>query len=287
MKPGHARPLVEAIRQVSDKPIHFHTHSTSGVSLSSALAMVDAGCDIIDVAIASMSENTSQPNMNAFVSCLQGHPRDTGIDYLALEGLDNYWKNVRIMYAPFENGMTSGSARVFDHQIPGGQYSNLMVQCKSMGLGSRWTEVLDMYRDVNNLFGDVVKVTPSSKCVGDLALYLINRKMKASEVLTRGDEIEFPQSTLDLCAGRLGFPHLGLPTELQRIVLKGETPMTKRPGELMPPADFAQKATELTTTLGRTPTQDEIMSSFLYPKVFNDCKSREYAWSLWPVCFIA
>ena len=284
LKPGHARPLIEAIREVSDKPIHFHTHSTSGVSLSSALAMVDAGCDIIDVAIASMSENTSQPNMNAFVSCLQGHPRDTGIDYLALEGLDNYWKNVRIMYAPFENGMTSGSARVFDHQIPGGQYSNLMVQCKSMGLGSRWTEVLDMYRDVNNLFGDVVKVTPSSKCVGDLALYLINRKMKASEVLTRGDEIEFPQSTLDLCAGRLGFPHLGLPTELQRIVLKGETPMTKRPGELMPPADFAQKATELTTTLGRTPTQDEIMSSFLYPKVFNDCKSKG-AWSVWPVCF--
>jgi hypothetical protein len=141
-----------------------------------------------------------------------------------------------------------------------------------------------MYRDVNNLFGDVVKVTPSSKCVGDLALYLINRKMKASEVLTRGDEIEFPQSTLDLCAGRLGFPHLGLPTELQRIVLKGETPMTKRPGELMPPADFAQKATELTSTLGRTPTQDEIMSSFLYPKVFNDCKSKG-AWSVWPVCF--
>jgi acetyl-CoA carboxylase carboxyl transferase alpha subunit len=279
LKPGHARPLINAIREVSDKPIHFHTHSTSGVSLSSALAMVDAGCDIIDVAIASMSENTSQPNMNAFVASLQGHPRDTAINYLDLEGLDNYWKNVRVMYAPFENGMTSGSARVFDHQIPGGQYSNLMVQCKSMGLGSRWTEVLDMYRDVNNLFGDVVKVTPSSKCVGDLALYLINRKMRASDVLSKGDEIEFPQSTLDLCAGRLGFPHLGLPKELQRIVLKGEKPMTKRPGELMPSADFNNKVAELKELLGRAPSLDETLSSFLYAKVFKDCKLLAFTYS--------
>ena len=240
LKPGHARPLVAAIREVSDKPIHFHTHSTSGVSLPSALAMVDAGCDIVDCAIAGMSEATSQPNMNALVASLEGHPRDTGIDYLNLEILDNYWVNTRSMYAPFENGVQSSSARVFDHQIPGGQYSNLMVQCKSLGLWERWSEVLDMYRDVNQLFGDVVKVTPSSKCVGDLALYLINRKMKASDVLAKGDEIEFPQSTLDLCAGRLGFPHRGLPKELQRVVLKGEVPMTVRPGVLMPPAGTFQ-----------------------------------------------
>ena len=272
LKPGHARPLVAAIREVSNKPIHFHTHSTSGVSLPSALSMVDAGCDIVDVAIAGMSEATSQPNMNAFVASLEGHPRDTGIDYLELETLDNYWKNTRSMYAPFENGVQSSSARVFDHQIPGGQYSNLMVQCKSMGLWPRWSDVLDMYRDVNKLFGDVVKVTPSSKCVGDLALYLINRKMKAEDVLLRGDEIEFPQSTIDLCAGRLGFPHLGLPKELQRVVLKGEVPMTVRPGELMPPADFDGRRKELAEKLpgGRNPLMEEVLSSFLYPKVYGD-----------------
>jgi pyruvate carboxylase len=270
LKPGHARPLVAAIREVSNKPIHFHTHSTSGVSLPSALAMVDAGCDIVDVAIAGMSEATSQPNMNALVASLEGHTRDTGIDYLDLEILDNYWKNTRAMYAPFENGVQSSSARVFDHQIPGGQYSNLMVQCKSMGLWPRWNDVLDMYRDVNHLFGDVVKVTPSSKCVGDLALYLINRKMKVEDVISRGDEIEFPQSTLDLCAGRLGFPHRGLPKELQRVVLKGEVPMTVRPGELMPPADFNVKKVVLEEKLGRAPTMEEILSSSLYPKVYDD-----------------
>eukprot|EP00946_MAST-07B_sp_MAST-7B-sp1_P004555 g4555.t1 len=270
LKPGHAAPLMQAIRSVSDKPVHFHTHSTSGVSLSSALAMVAAGCDIIDTAIASMSENTSQPNMNAFVASLQGAPRDTGFNYLELEQLDTYWRKVRVMYAPFENGMNAGSARVFDHQIPGGQYSNLLVQCKSMGLGARWTEVLDMYRDVNKLFGDVIKVTPSSKVVGDLSLYLLNRNMKASDVLERGEEVEFPKSSVDLCAGRLGFPHRGIPEELSRIVLKGEKPMTVRPGELLPPADFEAQQVKLTERLGRPASQTELLSSFLYPKVFDD-----------------
>ncbi len=270
LKPGHAAPLVQAIRSVSDKPIHFHTHSTSGVSLSSALAMVRAGCDIVDTAIASMSENTSQPNMNAFVASLQGDPRDTQINYLDLELLDTYWRKVRVLYAPFENGMNAGSARVFEHQIPGGQYSNLMVQCKSMGLWSRWSEVLDMYRDVNRLFGDVIKVTPSSKVVGDLSLYLLNRNMKASDVIERGEEVEFPKSTVDLCAGRLGFPHRGIPAELSRIVLKGEKPMTVRPGELLAPADFVAQQAALTERLGRPAKQTELLSSFLYPKVFAD-----------------
>ena len=141
VKPGHAAPLITAIRSVCDLPIHFHTHSTSGVSLATALAMVDAGCDIVDTAIASMSENTPQPNMNAFLASLAGHRRDPQINYLDLEALNTYWRITRTLYAPFENGMNSGSARVFEHQIPGGQYSNLMVQCKSMGLWSQWNEV--------------------------------------------------------------------------------------------------------------------------------------------------
>ena len=269
LKPNHAAPLISVIREVCDLPIHFHTHSTSGVSLASAIAMSNAGCDIIDCAIGSMSENTSQPNLNAFIAALMGSERDTGIDYLSLEPYDTFWQRQRMLYAPFECGVVSGSARVFQHQIPGGQYANLLVQCKSMGLWSRWNDVLDMYRDVNKLLGDVVKVTPSSKVVGDLALYLLNRKMQASDVLTRGEEIEFPQSTKDLFAGRLGKPHHGLPKNLEQIVLKAEKAIEGRPGATLPAANFEKEIEVLKARFGGTqPNAEEVASSFLYPKVY-------------------
>ena len=271
LKPSHASPLIRVIRDVCDLPIHFHTHSTSGVSLASAIAMSNAGCDIIDCAIGSMSENTSQPNLNSFVASLAGTERDTGIDYMSLEPYDSFWQRQRILYAPFECGVVSGSARVFQHQIPGGQYANLLVQCKSMGLWSKWNQVLDMYRDVNKLLGDVVKVTPSSKVVGDLALYLLNRKMQVSDVLLRGGEIDFPQSTKDLFAGRLGTPHHGLPESLQRIVLKKEVPLRGRPGATLPPADFAAETDRVRSILqSQEPTKEDIASSILYPKVFRN-----------------
>ena len=181
LKPSAAAPIMKALREGAGEeiPIHFHTHATSSISLSTILEMSKAGCDIVDTCIASMADGTSQPSLNAFLADLEtaNSPLFPGVPYLALERMDTFWARLRAWHSPFESGMLSGSARVYDHQIPGGQYSNLLVQCKSMGLEARWGEVCDMYRDVNKLFGDIVKVTPSSKCVGDLALYLVQRQM--------------------------------------------------------------------------------------------------------------
>ncbi|KAJ8599301.1 hypothetical protein CTAYLR_008844 [Chrysophaeum taylorii] len=265
MKPAAAEVLVKAIRSISnDVPIHFHTHATSSVSLAVAMEMARCGCDIIDFAVASMADLTSQPSLNAFCAAMDGLPRSPGISYMSLEPLDMYWMRVREMYSPFETGMLAGSARVFDHEIPGGQYANLFVQCQSMGLGDRWEDVLDMYRDVNDLFGDIIKVTPSSKCVGDLALFLINKNLKkASDVLTM-DNIDYPDSVVGLMEGRLGFPHRGFPKNVQAKILKGKTPLTERPSAVLPPADFDKIRSELGVDEYRA------MSAILYPKVFAD-----------------
>jgi pyruvate carboxylase len=170
LRPLECPVLLEAIRSVTDVPIHFHTHCTSSCSIAVCMEMARLGCDVIDFCTASMADGTSQPSMNAFVAMMEGALNDTGLKFMSLEPYDMYWGRVRDMYSPFESGMKSGSARVFEHQIPGGQYSNLYAQCKSMGLWNDWETILDTYRDVNALFGDIVKVTPSSKCVGDLAL---------------------------------------------------------------------------------------------------------------------
>lgn len=178
LRPLEAAPLLKVIRSVTDLPIHFHTHATSSGSLATCLEMARLGCDIVDTCTASMADGTSQPSMNAFLALTEGADYHPDIPFLSLEQYDMYWGRVRAMYSEFESGMLSGTARVFEHQIPGGQYSNLIVQCQGMGLWDRWEEVLDAYRDVNDLFGDIVKVTPSSKCVGDLAIYLVTINMK-------------------------------------------------------------------------------------------------------------
>ena len=274
LKPNGAFPLMEALRKGTDLPIHFHTHATSAASLATALQMCEAGCDIIDVATASLADATSQPSMNAFVASLVGHPRDPCIDYLSLEPLDMHWGRVRELYAPFECGMKSGSARVFDHEIPGGQYTNLMVQCRSMGLWSRWEEVLDMYRDVNALLGNVVKVTPSSKSIGDFALFLINKNLRADQVLDSAKSIDFPESVFELFEGRLGFPHHGFPEDVQNAVLKGAKPLPTgvRSSAALDPADFAAEKARLVAEFGDGFEfgEEEVVSSFLYPKVFSD-----------------
>ncbi|CAM9493429.1 unnamed protein product [Heterosigma akashiwo] len=252
-KPLAAKPLVEAIRSVTDLPIHFHTHATSSASLATCMEMSKAGCDIIDFSAASMADGTAQPSLNAFLASMAGDERDPMIDYLTLEPYDQYWAKIREMYSPFESGMLSGTARVYDHEIPGGQYSNLFAQCKSMGLWDRWEEVLDMYRDVNRLFG-AQKVTPSSKCVGDLALYLINRGLSAEDVLKPeiADKIDWPSSVVDLMEGKLGFPHRGFPSAVQDAVLKGKPQLTVRPGAVMDPADLVGKKTALEEQYGTT-----------------------------------
>ena len=270
LKPQAATPLMAAIREVTDLPVHFHTHCTSSASLATAIEMTRAGCDVVDFATASMADLSSQPSLNAFCASMAGDPRDTGIDFMTLEPYDMYWMRVRDMYGPFENGMKSGTARVFDHEIPGGQYANLLVQCKSMGLGDRWEEVCDMYHDVNLLMGDVVKVTPSSKVVGDLALYLINLNMKASDVLdpVKGD-IDFPASVVDLMRGGLGFPHLGFPPALQQKILDkaGAVALTERPGVTLPAADFAAQKAMLSAKWGMDFDDERTISSLIYPKV--------------------
>mmetsp|Transcript_6346 Transcript_6346/g.19249 ORF Transcript_6346/g.19249 Transcript_6346/m.19249 type:complete len:1231 (+) Transcript_6346:36-3728(+) len=264
LKPAAAKPLVDAIRAVDPSiPIHFHTHATSSASLAVAVEMARCGCDIIDFATASMADLTSQPSLNAFCAAMDGMPRSPGIDYMTLEPLDMYWMRVREMYAPFETGMLAGSARVFDHEIPGGQYANLFVQCQSMGLGDKWEQVLDMYRDVNKLFGDIVKVTPSSKCVGDLALFLINKNLGAADVLT-APNVDYPDSVVGLMQGRLGFPHLGFPKPVQDAILKGLEPLVERPSKALPPADFAKVKAELGLD------DERASASLLYPKVFAD-----------------
>eukprot|EP00605_Chrysophyceae_sp_TOSAG23-4_P002843 GSChrysophyteH1.ASY1.ANO1.3131.1 assembled CDS len=223
LRPLECKPLLDAIRSVTDLPIHFHTHSTSSGTLTTCVEMAKHGCDIVDFATASMADGTSQPSLNAFVAMMDGAPNATGLDFLALEPYDSYWMRVRDMYSPFESGMKSGSARVFEHQIPGGQYSNLLVQCQSMGLWDRWEEVLEAYRDVNSLFGDIIKVTPSSKCVGDLALYLINRKLTCDDLLdpAKAEKVDWPNSVVGLLKGDLGYPHRGFPPAVEAAILKG------------------------------------------------------------------
>eukprot|EP01065_Artemidia_motanka_P026732 TRINITY_DN31997_c0_g1_i1.p1 TRINITY_DN31997_c0_g1~~TRINITY_DN31997_c0_g1_i1.p1 ORF type:complete len:1344 (+),score=496.45 TRINITY_DN31997_c0_g1_i1:102-4034(+) len=276
LKPSGAAPLMKALREGAgnDIPIHFHTHATSSASLATVMAMSEAGCDVVDACIASMADGTSQPSLNAFLADLQTarSPRWPGIPYLALERLDTFWSRIRTLYKPFESGILSGTARVYDHEIPGGQYSNLLVQCKSMGLASRWNEVVDMYRDVNRLFGNIIKVTPSSKCVGDMALYLVQRNFTCEDVRTRGDQIAFPASVLDLMSGGLSYPHHGFPTDLQKIVLKDRKPLPRgtRPGDALPDDDFAAVKAQVSELMKREATDEEMMSSLMYPKVFSD-----------------
>jgi len=272
-KPLAAAPIVKAIRSVTDLPIHFHTHATSGASLATLMEMAQAGCDIVDGCAASMADGTSQPSLNAFLAAMTVHERNPGIDYLSLEPYDMYWAKVRDMYSPFESGMLSGTARVYDHEIPGGQYSNLIVQCKDMGLWNKWEEVLDMYRDVNKMFGRVIKVTPSSKCVGDLALYLVTRGLSTKDVMDpeKSSKVDFPESTQDLMVGMLGSPHRGFPEELEKIVLKGKAKLTERPGKALKPADFSERRKVLEEKYGLV-TDEDINSSFQYPKVFSDYK---------------
>ena len=195
---------------------------------------------------------------------------------LFFKGYDAFWSRVRVMYAPFESGMLSGSARVYDHQIPGGQYSNLLVQCASMGLAERWEEVLDAYRDVNALLGDIVKVTPSSKCVGDMALYLVTRNKKCSELLDPAvsSSIDWPDSVVGLLRGELGLPHKGFPLAVEEAILKGRPKLTMRAGLVLPPVDFAENIRNLSSQFGFAVSAEQAMSYLMYPKVFSDYVKR-------------
>jgi pyruvate carboxylase len=271
-RPYAAYALVKALRQEVDVPIHFHTHDTSGINAASVLRAADAGVDIVDAAISSLSGMTSQPNLNYIFAALRHTPRDTQLDLDALDDMSDYWERVREYYYPFEEQIKSGSAEVYRHEMPGGQFTNLKQQARSLGLGDRWKEIARAYAEVNELFGDIVKVTPSSKVVGDMALFMVTNNLSAMDVLSGAKPLNFPRSVVEMMQGMLGQPEGGWPKVLQKIILNsaGVKPIKGRPGASLPKADFAATAKELEGKIKRKPSDLEVITYLLYPQVFTD-----------------
>ncbi len=275
-KPHAASKLVTALKQEIGIPVHFHTHDTSGINSASVLSASKKGIDIVDLAISSMSGSTSQPNLNSVAAALAGSSRDPGLDFDSLNEFSDYWEHVLEFYQPFNSAPRSGTAEVYEHEMPGGQYTNLREQANAMGIGHRWREIARTYAEVNQLFGDIVKVTPSSKVVGDMCMFLVTRNLKASDVPNmKPGAMDFPESVIDMLAGGLGQPDGGWPADVQKVVLGNRKPTTKRPGELAEPIDLEATLAELTASLGRPATDDDLYSHLMYPQVFKEfCEFR-------------
>lgn len=269
LKPYAAKKLVSTLKQEVGLPIHLHTHDTSGNQVAALLMASEAGVDIVDTAVASMSSLTSQPSMNAVVAALQGTERDTGIDLNRLQELTNYWADVRQRYVSFDAGLKTPATDIYRYEIPGGQYTNLQPQVVSLGLGNRFEEVKEMYKQVNDMLGDIVKVTPSSKMVGDLAIFMVQNDLTPENIVERGEALTFPDSVVSYFKGMMGQPAWGFPEDLQKVVLKGEEPITCRPGQLLPPIDFDEARKEL-EKYRPNPSMREIVSWCLYPKVLEE-----------------
>ncbi len=270
LKPQAAAVLVPALKEAVDLPVHLHTHDTSSMQATSYFKAIEAGVDVVDVAIASMSGLTSQPNFNSLVATLQGHERDPQIDLAKLNEYANYWEDVREYYYPFESGLKAGTAEVYDHEIPGGQYSNLRPQARALGLEEQFGLVKQNYALVNKLFGDIVKVTPSSKVVGDMALYMTANNLSAEDILERGDGLSFPESVVNLFRGHLGQAPGGFPEKLSKIILKGEKPFTDRPNAHLAPVDFEKEFADFQQEFSTYCNELDFLSYKLYPKVFRD-----------------
>ena len=270
-KPYAAFDLVKALREEVGVPIHFHTHDTSGINAASVLKAADAGVDVADAAVAAVSGGTSQPNLNSIVAALAHTPRDTQLPIEALNECSDYWETVRTYYLPFDSGPRAGSARLYQHEIPGGQYTNLREQANALGLGHRWREVEKMYAEVNRLFGDIVKVTPSSKVVGDMTLFLMAKEMQPNDVLGLDEkhDVPFPNSVIEMFSGALGVPPGGWPKKLQKIILRGGPPLKGRPSASLPAVNFEQEQKELEQRVGHPVRRDDLLSYLLYPEVFS------------------
>jgi len=267
-RPFAAYELVKTLKQEVGLPIHFHTHDTSGINAASILKASEAKVDVVDLAIASMSGSTSQPNLNSVAAALQHTGRDTMLDLDSLNEFSDYWELVREIYKPFDTAPKTGSAEVYLHEMPGGQYTNLKEQANSMGLSHRWPEIARCYAEVNQLFGDIVKVTPSSKVVGDMTMFLITKGIKPADVLHLEPGTSFPESVLDMLGGGLGQPMGGWPKQVQQVVLGSRKAIDSRPGENMPALNFQKTAAELSTKLKREPSEDDLYSHLMYPDVF-------------------
>ncbi|MFZ4775097.1 MAG: pyruvate carboxylase [Terrimicrobiaceae bacterium] len=263
-RPFAARALIKALRAEVGMPVHFHTHDTSGVNAASVLMAAESGADVVDAAISSMSGSTSQPNLNSLVAALQNTPRASGLDLGALDEFADYWEQVRTFYFPFDTSPRTGSAEVYLHEMPGGQFTNLKEQAASMGLGHRWPEIARCYAEVNTLFGDIVKVTPSSKVVGDMALFLFTRGIRPADVVNLEPGMPFPESVKDMLAGGLGKPMGGWPKDVVEVVLGKAKPKTARADKV----DLVAVRAELAAKLKHEPTDDELFSHLMYPDVF-------------------
>lgn len=275
LKPSSAGMLVKALKEEIGLPVHFHTHDTGGIAGASILAAAAAGVDAVDCAMDALSGNTSQPTLGSVVEALRHTDRDTGLDIAAIRQISNYWEAVREHYAAFESGLQAPASEVYLHEMPGGQFTNLKAQARSIGLEERWHEVAQAYADVNRMFGDIVKVTPSSKVVGDMALMMVAQGLTPAQVEDPDTEVAFPESVVDMMRGNLGQPPGGWPAALQKKVLKGEAPMLTRPGASMPPVDIEAVRTEVRAQLGGKQVDDEDLNGYLmYPKVFLDYMGR-------------
>ena len=275
LKPYAAKKLVTALKNEVGLPIHLHTHDTSGNQVAAYLMAAEAGVDIVDCAIDSMSSMTSQPSMNAVVSALQGQERDTGLCPEKLQKLSDYWADVRERYAGFEAGIKNPSTDIYRYEMPGGQYTNLKSQVESLGLGHQFEDVKEMYVKVNDMLGDIVKVTPSSKMVGDLAIFMVQNQLTPENIVERGEALTFPDSVVSYFKGMMGQPAWGFPEDLQKVVLKGEEPITCRPGELLEPIDF-EKAREEVQKFYPEASDRTVISWCLYPKVVEEfCRHRQ------------
>lgn len=270
LKPYAAQELIPALKEAVDLPIHLHTHETAGVQSATLLKAIEADIDVVDTCLSSMSGLTSQVNLNSMVAVMQGHEREQPFNLDNLNQYANYWEDVREQYYPFESGLKASTAEVYDHEIPGGQYSNLRPQAIALGLEHKFEEIKRHYSIVNNMFGDIVKVTPSSKVVGDMALFMVSNGLTEEDIMTKGDSLAFPDSVIELFKGELGKMEGGLPEKLSKIILKGDSPMEKRPNEYLEPVDFDTEFAAFQEAFDSDQTMLDFLSYKMYPEVFKN-----------------
>jgi pyruvate carboxylase len=272
LKPRAARLLIGTIREkYPDLPIHVHTHDSAGTGVASMVACAEAGADAVDAAIDSMSGMTSQPSIGAILASLEGSDFDSGLDVHMIRNLDAYWAQLRLLYSPFEAGLTGPDPEVYEHEIPGGQLTNLIFQASQQGLGEQWAQTKKAYEQANDLLGDIVKVTPTSKVVGDLAQFMVSNKLSYDDVLSKAEQLDFPSSVLEFFEGLMGQPYGGFPEPLRSQALRERRKMDKRPGLYLDPIDIVKVKSDLKTKWGDA-TECDVASAIMYPKVFEDYK---------------
>lgn len=269
LKPQAAYNLVSALKDAVEVPIHLHSHASSGNAIYSYARAIDAGVDIVDVAMSSMSDGTSQPSGNSLYYALSGHERQPKLDIDAMNEINRYWETVRPYYKAADNTDSTTDPELYMHEMPGGQFTNLKQQAKALGLASDWEKITEIYHAVSMMFGDLIKVTPSSKVVGDMTLFMVQNDLTEQDIYDKGATIDFPASVIEFFEGKIGVPYQGFPARLQKIILKGKKPITARPGSVLPPVDFKEVAKRLEAKGGPT-TPEAISSSCLYEKVFDD-----------------